>query len=370
MRNGTHCIDFINDRCVKRVKSIFTNIHNITDTNGDFDGICYSNGFLFLNHEIDEDERASVTRITYRRGKCLHNEVWRDNLRALCSMFITPWNTILTNEEHENGHVCELHPTDKTFFKKHDQLGRMRHERTIFVPVNNPRKYDFYTTDDYVKGGGFYKYEPDSYGDLSKGKLFGFSSSGSKPGDRRIRGEWALITDPEQATSDVRVLKFVKLEGLTYNVSDGCIYLCVSSDNVPNPTIPDEWGYGFIYKFDPRNCEMKMFLDCNRRSVKGKLRNPDNIDSDKHGNLYICEDKNIVGSVPNRLVCVNVKDRRNIHTIVQGKDCYGEMTGVTVSPKGDKIWCNWKNGKFDNKEYSELFEIKLYGKTNNYSRAE
>ena len=364
MKNYTRSITIVDGTLVKSVKSIFTNYENIQKYNGDFDGICYiktdSKEYLFVNHEIDEDNKAYVTRITYKHGKCIKHKCWRDKLTALCSMFITPWNTFLTNEENitgDNGYVYELSPCNKHICKQHKSLGKMRHERTIFVPVGYKRGYDFYTTDDYVRGGGFYKYKPDRYKDLSSGRLYGFSSTGSKPGDEYIHGKWVLIKDPEKATTDKRVLKFVKIEGLTYNVSDQCIYLCVSSDNVPNPTIPNEWGYGFIYKFDPVTCKMTLFLDCNDKNVVDKLRNPDNIVSDKQGNLYICEDKNVVDT-PNRLIRVNTIDKK-IHTIVQGNDYDGEMTGVTVSPKGDKIWCNWKNGKSAEKIYSELFEIKL-----------
>lgn len=87
--------------------------------------------------------------------------------------------------------------------------------------------------------------------------------------------------------------------------------------------------------------------------------NPDNIASDNVGNLYICE-----GKFPDnkkcedRLVRVNIKTKE-IKTVVQGNDFDGEMTGVTLSPDGKKIWCNWKNGTKNGVVYSELFELSL-----------
>jgi len=342
----------------KRIKSITSIVNNITNNKikGDFDGICYikkdKNEFLFLNHELPD---AEVSRIEYNNSKCVKMIVWKQELNSLCSMFNTPWNTILTNEECEHGYVVELHPTDQSVCKKHKQLGNLFHEKTIYVPINKPRKYDFYTTSDQNyngganDGGGVFKYKPDKYGDLSTGRLYAFCSSG-QPGDDKIIGKWVRVKDTENASTFEGRVKFIKVEGITYSTFDKKIYFCVTTNTVR--------GLGYIYCLDPKTCIATKFLDCDL--LGGSLMNPDNIASDNVGNLYICEGKFPANKLcEDRLVRVNVETKK-IKTFVQGNDFDGEMTGITLSPNCKKMWCNWKNGTTkDGVVYSEMFELKL-----------
>jgi len=358
MINKSNCVDIKSNK-IKSVKSILTNLFN-NELDGDFDGICFikknnsDKEYLFLNHEIDDTSskinNAKVTRITYKNSKCIKNEYWLTNLKSLCSMFRTPWNTVLTNDE-DDGYVYEFDPYDKNICLQHKKLGKMNHEKTIFAPCKKKYKYDFYTTSDNKNGGGIYKFTPDKYKNLSKGKLYGFSSLEGKSGDKIIKGEWKFIDDPENATKTEGIVQFIKIEGLTYNNYDGHIYFCVTSD------LND--GLGYIYKLNLETPVAELYLDCNK--LNGKLGNPDNIASDKNGNLYICEGKKDK-SIPDRLIFVQLKTKK-IETLLQGRDNYGEMTGVEFNNDYSTLFVNWKNGKLNNndddKKYSELFEVKF-----------
>lgn len=349
-------VDIVDRRIIKSVKSIASNVNNPEST-GDYDGICYiktrrRGEYIFINHETDTN--AKVSRITYRHGRCKKLEVWTDKpLQKLCSMYQTPWNTVLTNEEHAGGYVHELHPTDRTVCKTHKLLGKMKHEKTIYVPTNRPALYDFYTTCDDFKGGGVYKFAPKKYKDLSKGKLYGFTSTTAKAGDKVIRGMWTRIHDTEKATELDGLVLFKKIEGLTYNEYDNHIYFCVSAGTKPDGSI----GLGYIYKLNPRTCKAKLVVNCDE--TNGKLANPDNIQSDRFGNLYICEGKHTTKNDPNRLVYIDSKTH-GIKTLVQGTDETGEVTGIEFDKSTyDRFWLNWKNGTSNGQTYSELVEIHL-----------
>lgn len=349
------CVRIVDHKTVTGITSIVSTLTN-KNVKGDFDGICYikaddGDEYIFLNHEMPD---AEVSRIKYHKSKCDEITVWRRGLHSLCSMFHTPWNTVLTNEECASGYVVELNPTDRLFCKKYPTLGNLYHEKTIHVPVDKSRKFDFYTTSDQNynggtnDGGGVFKYKPNVYGDLSNGRLYAFCSS-DEPGDRTIKGSWIRVKDTENASSFEGRVKFIKVEGITYNTYDKQIYFCVTTNT--------KRGLGYIYRLNPETCVATKFLDCD--CLGGALMNPDNIASDNVGNLYICE-----GKFPDnkkcedRLVRVNIKTKE-IKTVVQGNDFDGEMTGVTLSPDGKKIWCNWKNGTKNGVVYSELFELSL-----------
>jgi len=347
-------MEIVDRSIVKSIRSIVSNLDR-TDLVGAFDGICHvqtkrHREFLFVNHELDDS--AKVSRITYKDGACKKIEYWNDNgLRTLCSMFTTPWNTILTNEEHPGGYVWELHPTDPTVCKKRPLLGKMKHEKTIYVPTNGPSRYDFYTTDDNRTGGGIFKFTPKRYTKLSKGRLYGFTSTTGKVGDAKIRGRWKRVHEPENATTLDGLVSFLKLEGLTYNTYDNHIYFCVSADN-------RHGGLGYIYKLNPRTCTAKMVVNCNE--TNGALANPDNIGSDPFGNLYVCEGKKVTkGGVPNRLVYIDSKTHE-IKTLLKGTDEKGEVTGIEFDKRNyARFWVNWKDGVKDGREYSELLEVHL-----------
>jgi secreted PhoX family phosphatase len=340
----------------KTVRSITSIVSTLTTkkVKGEFDGICYiktdNDEYIFLNHELPDSE---VSRIKYHKSKCEEIVVWRRGLHEVCSMFHTPWNTVLTNEECAGGYVVELDPLDRLFCKKHPSLGNLCHEKTIYVPVDKTRQYDFYTTSDQKyegkpnDGGGVFKYKPNVYGDLSNGRLYAFCSN-DEPGDRTIKGKWILVKDTENASSFKGRVKFIKVEGITYNTFDKHLYFCVTTNT--------KKGLGYIYRLNPETCVATKFLDCD--CLGGALINPDNIASDHDGNLYICEGKHAPKTCEDRLVRVNIKTKE-ITTVVQGNDFDGEMTGVTISPDGKKLWCNWKNGTKNGVVYSELFEIKL-----------
>lgn len=345
-------------------KDIYSN--NFIPSN--FDGLTYietgeNKGYLFLNHEL-RYPNGGVSRLRYIDGKIVQAELWKNNLARPCSSHKTPWNTILTNEEYMDtsgkfGYVYELDPNIKANFKKLEKLGRMWHENTLPVPDNSvPGGYYFLTTDDRSlinQGGSLYKFVPSNDKDLSEGQLYVYQTT-VKDGwlEEKINGEWFPIKDPNNIKKyNNEGTPYYKMEDLEYNTQDNCVYICVGGMKDGN--------LGGVYKFNPKDNTMERWIKCEK--TNGKLINPDNIEIDLKGNIYIGEDKNIKNRKEygfNKLVKINYKNPYEIETILQGSDIYGEVTGVLISPNQEKLWVNWQSG-YNRKigRFNEIVEINL-----------
>ena len=307
---------------------------------------------------------GSVSRLTYKDGNIISGEIWKDNLARPCSSHKTPWNTILTNEEYMSsdktvGFVYELDPFDKANYKRLTGLGRMWHENTLPVPDSSvPGGYYFLTTDDRSminQGGSLYKFIPNKPKDLSEGKLYVYQAT-IKDGwlEDKVYGDWFLIEDPINIKeNNTEGTPYYKMEDLEYNKKDNCVYICVGGMKDGN--------LGGIYKFNPNDNSMERWLKC--EDTKGKLINPDNIDIDNQGNIYIGEDKNSYNRSKygnNKLVKINYQTPNNIEILLTGNDRIGEVTGILLNPKQDKLWVNWQNGYNNNLGYfNEIIELNL-----------
>ena len=348
-------------------KEDIDNYESGSEIPGDFDGLTFiqtdgDNGFFFLNHEIYPG--GSVSRLTYQDGMVVKSELWKGSLARPCSNHKTPWNTILTNEEYMSsdkglGYVYELDPYDRNNFKKLEGLGRMWHENTLPVPDSTvPGGYYFLTTDDrsmIQEGGSLYKFVPNQSQDLTNGSLYVYQATNEGTWlDDQVSGEWILIQDPTDIKKyNQEGTPYYKMEDLEYNTQDGCVYICVGGMKDGN--------LGGIYKFNPEDNSMQRWLKC--ENTNGKLINPDNIDIDNQGNLYIGEDKrssNISIYGNNRLVKVNYQNPDNLEVMLIGADHIGEVTGVLLSPDQTKLWVNWQHGNDSDLGYfNELIEINL-----------
>lgn len=359
-------LGFLN-KTSKSLKVIFADY--IASVPGSFDGLVYiklfeNAGYLFLNHELPYPEGA-VTRLTYHNGAIIKNQIWKKNLARPCSSHKTPWNTILTNEEFmsdnkELGFVYELDPHNINNYKKLKRLGRMWHENTLPVPDNSvPGGYYFLTTDDrsqIKEGGSLYKFVPDNSQNLTKGNLYVYQTE-IQDGwlKNKLNGYWFKINDPINIKeNNDEGTPYYKMEDLEYNPVDKCVYICVGGMKDGN--------LGGIYKFNTLDNTMERWLKC--EETEGKLINPDNIEIDNKGNLYIGEDKtnyniNLYGN--NSLVKINYNNPYQIEKLLIGKDNIGEVTGILLNPEHTKLWVNWQNGynlKL-NKYFNEIIELEL-----------
>ncbi len=88
-----------------------------------------------------------------------------DHTSLNCAGGATPWGTWLTGEEWNGGHIWECDPTGARPAQRRRQMGAFKHEAAAVAADGK-----VYLTED-EKDGAFYRFTPDTPGDLSAGRL-------------------------------------------------------------------------------------------------------------------------------------------------------------------------------------------------------
>lgn len=188
-----------------------------------------------------------------------------------CGGGTTPWGTWLTGEEISRGRVLECDPKGEKDPVDRPALGRFSHE---YILVHEKQKKLYLTEDE--KRGAFYRFTPESWGDLSAG-LLEIATLGS---DGRI--SWNEVPDPSgesakthDQVADATILQ--KAEGLCIDPVSGIVFFVES-------------GAGRVFAYDPDSGVYEVLYSEN------DFENPILTDTDNvavsplSGDLFICED--------------------------------------------------------------------------------
>jgi secreted PhoX family phosphatase len=241
--------------------------------------------------------------------------------RVNCAGGATPWGTWLSCEEHNLGRVWECDPRGKDEAAARPAMGVFEHEAVAV----DPRGRRVYLTEDNA-AGGFYRFTPDSYPDLSSGKL----AVARVRKDRTV--EWVRVPDPSAATTPTReqvegMTRFDRGEGIWFD--SGTVYLCTTNDSK-------------IHTYDTKTQKMGVLYDASKFD-NPPLTNVDNVTVSRSGDLFVCEDTTNsddpgldIGIItPNRRVSRFLKLTGSQHT--GGGEGRSEIAGAVFDPSGDRL---------------------------------
>lgn len=238
-----------------------------------------------------------------------------DGTAQNCSGGGTPWGTWLSCEEVDTGLVHECDPTGAKKAVSHPAMGVFKHEAAAV----DPRGRRVYLTEDLVDGG-FYRYTPTRWPDLSAGllEIAVVADDGS--------ARWVEVPEPSARTTPTRhqvdgSTIFKRGEGLWHD--DGTVYVSTTQDSR-------------VHTYDVKRERFDVVYDGLAYGENAPLRGVDQLTATRAHEVFVCED--LISSELD--VGLIDRDRRVSKFIsVTGPEHSGsELTGVTFDPSGGRMY--------------------------------
>jgi uncharacterized protein len=241
--------------------------------------------------------------------------------RSNCGGGITPWRTWLSGEEVDDGLVWEADLMGEKAAVPRPALGVFSHEYTVAHEVDRR----VYQTEDQ-SGGGFYRFTPSKWGDLSSGVL---EIATLRP-DGVV--EWRPVPDPAAKSKPVReqvpaASKLSRPEGLCVHRGTGLVYFVESSA-------------GRVFQYDPVT-ETWERVYAESDFPQPDLTDPDNVAvSELSRDLFVCED---AGDLDICLITPEGEVSKFVHMDgpMHGDpetDASSETTGPSFDPSGTRLY--------------------------------
>ena len=235
-----------------------------------------------------------------------------------CAGGPTPWGTWLSCEEHDGGRVWECDPTGAQPARVHPAMGVFSHEAAAVDPAG---RRVYLTEDD--GSGGFYRFTPDAYPDLSRGLL----EIASVQASGAVR--WLPVPDPSASSGPTRsqvpgYTPFRRGEGIWFD--SGVVYVATTSDER-------------IHAYDTVGETIEVIYDAKTLS-NPPLQEVDNITVARSGDLFVCEDAGDLSMgviTPDRVVADFLRLTGAQHGD-PNTAAASELTGVTFNPSGDRMY--------------------------------
>ncbi|MGB0910210.1 MAG: alkaline phosphatase PhoX [Nitrospirales bacterium] len=257
--------------------------------------------YLYRTHETNEG-RAAISVIDRETGQtAIHTGEAFGGWNSFDGIEWTPWGTLLAAEEAgAYGRLFECQATGLHLTcQDRPAVGRMSHEG--IAVASDGAVY----VGDELDGGSIFKFVPENYGDLSSGQLFalniinggktvcsgetgiGFTPTGAAEWVALTTGRNDVVTDPatnaRAAAKEAGVTRFCRPEDA--EIIDGNLYVATTTTRtVFQISIMNERP--FVTEYAGINTNINNESDVPNYG----LFSPDNLASDRAGNLYITED--------------------------------------------------------------------------------
>ena len=232
----------------------------------------------------------------------------------------TPWGTWLSCEEHDAGLVWECDPAGKLTALSRPALGTFNHEAAAVVP----QLRQLYLTED-KPDGGFYRFTPVAYPDLSEGLLeVAVVAADGTVGWREVPNPNPTPVGTPTRQQVPEMTRFNGGEGIWHD--GGVLYFTTKGDK-------RVWAYN-------TNTTILEVLYDHAAAPDASLDAVDNITVSAAGEIFVCEDGGNmeIGLItPEREVSPFLRFAGPAHP-TEG-EFKSEVCGVIFDPSGTRMYC-------------------------------